>query len=99
MKIKEAKEIIRAGLAWGNWTEKQQEAMKIAYKSMAVEELIMRLREQHQMDIYTVNEQWCIQLFELDVCANDIGISCDFETSGKNLSDLLIEALDWSEAR
>lgn len=40
MKIKEAKEVIRAGLAWANWTEEQKKAMEIAYKSMSdVEEI------------------------------------------------------------
>ena len=40
MKIKEAKEIIRAGVAWANWTEEQKQAMEIAYKSLSdVEEI------------------------------------------------------------
>lgn len=34
MEIKEAKQIMGAGLAWANWTGEQREAMKIAYKSM-----------------------------------------------------------------
>lgn len=40
MDIKEAKEIIKAGFTWANWTEEQKEAMKIAYKSMvAIEDI------------------------------------------------------------
>jgi hypothetical protein len=40
MEIKEAKEVLSAGFAWANWTDKQREAMRIAYKSMvAVEEI------------------------------------------------------------
>lgn len=34
MEIKEAQEIIRAGLAWANWTDEQKEAMRMAIESM-----------------------------------------------------------------
>jgi DNA-binding FadR family transcriptional regulator len=34
MELKEAKEIIRAGLAWANWTDEQKEAMRIALESI-----------------------------------------------------------------
>ncbi|PAD70856.1 hypothetical protein CHH83_01260 [Bacillus sp. 7586-K] len=34
MEIKEAKEFLRAGFAWANWTDEQREAMKVAYTSM-----------------------------------------------------------------
>lgn len=34
MEIKEAKEVIKAGLAWASWTDEQKKAMMIAYKSM-----------------------------------------------------------------
>ncbi|TWJ95210.1 hypothetical protein [Bacillus licheniformis] len=30
MELKEAKEIIKAGCAWANWTDEQKEAMKLA---------------------------------------------------------------------
>jgi hypothetical protein len=31
---KEAKEIIKAGFAWSNWTEEQREAFKLAYNAI-----------------------------------------------------------------
>ncbi len=34
MEIKEATEIIHAGLAWANWTDEQQVAMREALKCM-----------------------------------------------------------------
>jgi hypothetical protein len=34
VEIKEAKEIIKAGLAWASWTEEQREAMKVALIAM-----------------------------------------------------------------
>jgi len=34
MEIKEAKEIIKTGLAWANWTDEQKEAMGLAYTAM-----------------------------------------------------------------
>jgi hypothetical protein len=34
VEIKEAKEILKAGAAWANWTDEQRKAMQIAYKSM-----------------------------------------------------------------
>ncbi|MEI5909438.1 hypothetical protein WAK64_20630 [Bacillus spongiae] len=34
MNIKEAKQIIHAGLAWANWTDEQKEAMKVALQCM-----------------------------------------------------------------
>ncbi|MCK6164645.1 hypothetical protein C6Y06_05890 [Bacillus sp. MZGC1] len=66
---------------------------------MDTHELIMKLRERHQLEIYTVNEQWCVHLFQLDICPNDIGISCDFETNGESLTKVLTEALEWSSER
>ncbi|MEC0804083.1 hypothetical protein P8883_07305 [Bacillus atrophaeus] len=69
------------------------------FNEMKSHELIMKIRERHQMAIYSSNEQWCVQLFELDICPNDIGISCEFETSDESLHDALTEALEWSSDR
>lgn len=91
--------LCNVNLLWEEQTMERTEQTKQNYTSMSVEALIRQLREDHQMDIYTVDENWCIQLFDLDVCANDIGISCDYETSGKDLQGVLIEALEWSEKR
>jgi hypothetical protein len=32
LELKEAKEIIRAGFAWANWTANQKQAFKLAYE-------------------------------------------------------------------
>lgn len=103
MDIKEAKEVIQAGFAWANWTSEQKEAFKIAWDCMTrcqqkdskSEGLISSLRQQHQLNIYTVGEQWCVQLFDIEVDANDIGASCIYEDQNKRLEDLLVDAIDW----
>lgn len=103
MNIKEAKEVIQAGFAWANWTSVQKEAFKIAWecmtkceqKDMKSEGLISFLRQHHQLNVYTVSENWCVQLFDLDVDTNDIGASCIYEDQNTNLDNLLIEAIEW----
>ncbi|BCC54937.1 hypothetical protein [Bacillus cereus] len=68
-----------------------------------MEELLKGLRELHQINIYSVDENWCIQLFDLDVCPNDYGVQpcpefeCVFETSGNVLYDVLSDALEWAK--
>ncbi|PIE91741.1 hypothetical protein CO726_30525 [Bacillus fungorum] len=68
-----------------------------------MEELIKELRELHQINIYSVDENWCIQLFDLDVCPNDYDVQpcpefeCVFETSGKVLTNVLSDALVWAK--
>lgn len=57
-------------------------------------ELIKSIRACNQMQIYTVNETWCIQLFDPDICAND-EIDCVYETSSENLIDALKDAHSW----
>jgi hypothetical protein len=37
---KEAKEIIRAGFAWANWTDEQKEAFQLAYEAIDKAELL-----------------------------------------------------------
>lgn len=53
------------------------------------------IRKHHQLNIYTVDETWVVQLFELDVCANDIWKSCVYETDSKELIDALFESILW----
>lgn len=60
------------------------------------DELIQVLRVHHQIQIYTVNEVWCVQLFDLDVSAND-QIDCVFEIGEKTLINALKGALEWVE--
>lgn len=45
MEIKEAKEIIEAGLIWANWTEEQREALNIALDSMNKMEELSSLKK------------------------------------------------------
>ncbi|OAS19272.1 hypothetical protein [Paenibacillus oryzisoli] len=63
-----------------------------------MEDLIKKLRELHQMMMFTVDETWCIQLFELNVAANDM-IDCIYESGSKNLYNELSDALEWAEDR
>lgn len=56
--------------------------------------LIEFIRNHHQMDIYTVNEKWCVQLFDLNVCANDQE-SCVYENDRNELIDVLFECVVW----
>jgi len=41
--------------------------------------MIEILRENYQLDIYTVDATWHVQLFDIKVCAND-DLCCDYET-------------------
>lgn len=61
--------------------------------SMSIEEMLLKVREFNQFNIYTVNEYYCIQLFELEVCGND-EIDCISEFSDIDLRKVLIRALE-----
>jgi hypothetical protein len=52
------------------------------------------IRHYHQIDIYTVNELWCIQLFDLCDCAND-QVPCVYETDSTELIDSLYQSMLW----
>jgi hypothetical protein len=56
--------------------------------------LISVIREYHQLSIYTVNLEWCIQLFDLDESAND-DILCSYENSRHELIDVLYVTTSW----
>lgn len=43
MIAKEAKEIIRAGFAWANWTDEQKEAFKLAYEAIEKAEQVEKI--------------------------------------------------------
>lgn len=62
-------------------------------KSMSIEEMLLKIREFNQFNLYSVNEDYCIQLFDLEVCGND-EIDCISEFSNKDLKKILIEALE-----
>lgn len=105
MEIKEAKNYIQAGFAFGKWTDEQKEAFKVAWECMTVcqqkeiktEGLMTILRQFHQIIVYTVSAYWCIQLFNLDTDTNDKGANCIYEDDNKNLEKLLLDAIDWVE--
>ena len=56
MEIKEAKKVIQAGLAWANWTEEQQTAMRTALQSMETLEQIKEAYEDRVGDIESLEE-------------------------------------------
>lgn len=105
MDIKEAKSYIQAGFAFDKWTGEQKEAFKVAWecmtkcqqKDMKPEGLMTVLRQYHQLNVYTVGELWCIQLFDLDTDTNDIGVICIYEDDNKSLETLLLDAMAWVE--
>lgn len=65
------------------------------YENLTTEELINQIRSLNQIQIYSVYEDWCVQLFDLSVCPNDIDVSCNWEGSGKDLKKVLIRALEY----
>lgn len=62
--------------------------------AISFEQVVEELRKHYQLCIYTVNEHWCIQLFDHDIAAND-NVSCIYETSSLKLNDTLQEAFKW----
>jgi hypothetical protein len=64
------------------------------YKKLSVDELIKLIRTHNQINIYTVYEQWCVQLFDLSICPNDIDVSCNWESSDISLKKVLIRAIE-----
>lgn len=71
-----------------------QEAEMNTYESLTTEELIKQLRIYNQIQIYSVYEKWCVQLFDLSICPNEINVSCIWEDSDKNLKKVLIRAVE-----
>lgn len=63
-----------------------------------MQDKILRLRTFVQFDFYTVNELYCLQLFDKDVCAND-GVDCIWEGSSKYFNSLFNEAIEWCKER
>ncbi|MCP1134360.1 hypothetical protein NKT34_13730 [Paenibacillus polysaccharolyticus] len=55
--------------------------------------LLEVIRKYHQMILYTVDERWCIQLFEHDEATNDAE-SCWHESSGTELIKLLYTTIE-----
>ena len=68
---------------------------KYHHKKVTIAKLIESIRVYYQMNIYTVNEFWCVQLFDLKDCVND-GVDCVYENNSEELVDVLFETLKWS---
>ncbi|MBU5261995.1 hypothetical protein [Bacillus atrophaeus] len=64
MNVKEAKEIIRAGAAWANWTEEQKEAMRVAYSSLSAIEKIKKHCVYCEANEHTIRPNEVLKLLE-----------------------------------
>ena len=62
------------------------------HKKMTIGKLIKTIRIRNQLQIYTVDNVWCVQLFESHICAND-EVDCIWENSSKELVDVLWQAV------
>jgi hypothetical protein len=52
MELKEAQKVIHAGLAWANWTDEQQAAMREALKCIhKIEQIQIETQELHDEEI------------------------------------------------
>jgi len=60
-----------------------------------MEEIVNEIRKYAQMDLYTVDKVWCLHLFEPDVAANDIDISCMWEDDARTAIEVLKKGLDY----
>lgn len=58
-------------------------------------QLIEFIREFAQMNIYTVDERWCIQLLNLEDAVNDIDVSPIWENHSNTLIDVLFMAVEY----
>ncbi|WP_339194638.1 hypothetical protein MKY95_23280 [Paenibacillus sp. FSL P4-0176] len=56
--------------------------------------LLEVIRRYHQLGIYTADDDWCIQLFELEESANE-EIPCLYENFGSDLIKLLYVTMEW----
>lgn len=56
--------------------------------------LLEVIRKYHQIDVYTVDSNWCIQLFDFDVAAND-QVDCIYENHHEELINVLYGSLEW----
>ncbi|RDY83140.1 hypothetical protein [Bacillus amyloliquefaciens] len=99
MDIKAAKEVIQAGFAFGNWDDRQKEAFKIAWECMTneseSEDLLIDIRQRYQVNLFTAENNWCIQLFDSDVHTNSNSTNCVYEDQTESLKKLLVYAYEW----
>lgn len=59
---------------------------------------IIELRRYVQFDFYTVNDMYCLQLFDKNVSAND-GVDCIYEDSNEIFEILFDNAIEWCKER
>ena len=59
-----------------------------------MEQIIKLIREKAQFDLYTVGDAWHLQLFDLDVAAND-QIECIWEDDGTTAMQVLNKGLQY----
>ena len=60
---------------------------------LSVEEMFLKIREFNQFSFYTVDEDYCIQLFDKEICAND-EVDCIAEFSATNVKRLLKSVIE-----
>ena len=77
-----------------NLQNELDELKETPYKKLSADELIKLIRIHNQINIYTVYENWCVQLFDLSICPNDIDVSCNWEDSDISLKKVLIRAIE-----
>ena len=63
-----------------------------------MKERILELRQYVQFDFYTVNDMYCLQLFDKNVSAND-SVDCIYEDSNEMFEILFDNAIEWCKER
>ncbi|MDM0868821.1 hypothetical protein QTI59_15410 [Clostridium perfringens] len=63
-------------------------------EELSLEQKISLIRKYNQMDLYTVDKYWCLQLFHLEFTAND-EVDCIWESSSEDLNKLINETLEY----
>lgn len=77
------------------WEDTKESFMSHELKEMYIKELLSYA----QFQLYTVDQGFVLQLFEKEVCTNDLDTDCVWEESGHDLQALFSEALSWCKQR
>lgn len=96
MDIKEAKQYIQAGFAFGNWTKEQKEAFEVAWNCLnnkeiekaTTDDLISKLNVDYVLHLTNETGSWILKL------EDEFGTSM-YTDSNENLKELLINAVKW----
>ena len=62
---------------------------------MVIQNKLYELAKFVKFDLFTVDENFVLQLFDKSTNPNDINVSCIWENDNPNLYILLDEAMDW----